>query len=328
MFKALVIDFVDNNLISSIRDLEDKDLPEGQVTIDVAYSTLNYKDGMILNGIGKLVSSYPHIPGVDVCGVVDKSSDARFSPGDQVIVGGSRFGEIHWGGYSQKVRVSGDLVVKLPEGLSLYQSMAFGTAGLSAMLALMALEEHGIRPTENEVLVTGAVGGVGSIAVALLSNLGYKVAGSTGRISEAEYLKSLGVKTIVDRAELETPSTRPLENEKWDGCIDNVGGQTLGRVLGQLRRNGSIASVGLAGGSVFTGNVMPFLLRGVNILGIDSVSAPIQRRTTAWGRLAREFPLDLLDSMTSEIGLSDLDYFGKEILHGNVKGRVVVNPNL
>lgn len=325
MFTALVIDEFDGKVKPSIQELPEERLPQGEVTIEANYSTLNYKDGMVLNGIGKLVRTYPHIPGVDVAGKVRQSSDHRFAPGDEVLVGGYRFGEIHWGGYSELVRVPADWVVKLPSGLTLYQAMAFGTAGFSAMMAVDSLEEHGLVPSENEVLVTGAVGGVGSIAVALLATLGYKVAASTGRPAEHEYLRSLGADTVIERSELEGPAARPLETERWSGCIDNVGGSTLGRVLGQLRRGASIASVGLAAGSSFTANVMPFLLRGVNILGIDSVSLDIGKRAQVWQRLADAFPLELLASMTTEIGLRDLERYGKEILEGRVKGRLVVN---
>ncbi len=327
MFTALVIDEVDGKVTSSIKELSEDLLPQGEVTIDASYSTLNYKDGMILNGIGRLVRSYPHIPGVDVSGVVRESTDQRFKAGDKVVVGGYRFGEIHWGGYSQLVRVPADWVVKLPSNLTLFQAMAFGTAGFSAMMAVDALENHGLKPSAYEVLVTGAVGGVGSIAVALLAALGYKVAASTGRPAEHEYLRSLGASTVVERSELEEPVSRPLESERWSGCIDNVGGSTIGHVLSQLRRGASIASVGLAAGSSFTANVMPFLLRGVSILGIDSVSLEIDKRAVLWERLAEIFPLDRLDAMTQEIGLGDLTRYGKEILEGKVKGRVVVNVN-
>ncbi len=325
MFTALVLNEVEGKVFSAVKELSDDLLPQGEVTIQSSYSTLNYKDGMVLNGIGKLVRSYPHVPGVDVSGVVIDSSNPQFKPGEEVVVGGYRFGEVHWGGYSQLVRVPAGWVVKMPSGLSLLQAMAFGTAGFSAMMAIDALERHGLVPSDNEVLVTGAVGGVGSIAVALLSALGYKVAASTGRTSEHDYLKSLGATTIIERSELEVPPSRPLESERWSGCIDNVGGSTLGHVISQLRRGASVASVGLAAGASFTANVMPFLLRGVNILGIDSVSLDIETRGKVWNRLARDFPLELLDSMTSEISMTDLQSYGRQILEGKVKGRIVVN---
>ncbi len=325
MFTALVIDEKDGKVTPSIQTVAEDQLPAGEVTLEARYSTLNYKDGMVLNGIGKLVRSYPHVPGVDVAGIVRDSSDSRFSPGDEVLVGGYRFGEIRWGGYAQLVRVPADWIVPLPKGLSLFQAMAFGTAGFSAMMAVDALERHGMEPSQREVLVTGAVGGVGSIAVALLAALGYNVAASTGRPEEGQYLRHLGANTIIERSELETVVSKPLERERWGGCIDNVGGSTLGHVLSQLGIGASIASVGLAGGSTFTGNVMPFLLRGVNILGIDSVSLEINKRAKVWHRLADVFPLGLLESMTSEVKLQDLEKLGKEILEGRVKGRLVVN---
>lgn len=325
MFTALVIDELDGKVVPSIQRLSEDRLPEGEVTIEAQYSTLNYKDGMVLNGIGRLVRNYPHVPGVDVSGVVRDSTDSRFSPGDEVVVGGYRFGEIHWGGYEELVRVPAGWVVALPRGLTLYQAMAFGTAGFSAMMAVNALEAHGLVPSDHEVLVTGAVGGVGSIAVALLHAMGYSVAASTGRPSEHEYLTSLGASTIIERSELEASATRPLESERWSGCVDNVGGSTIGRVLSQLRSGASIASVGLAAGSAFTANVMPFLLRGVNILGIDSVSLDIEKRAGVWQRLADSFPLDLLEGMSKEISLKDVETYGKEILAGRVKGRLVVN---
>lgn len=324
MFKALIIDQTPNGIESKIKSIAEEELPDGGVTISVRFSTLNYKDGMVLNGIGRLVTTYPHIPGVDAAGVVTASRDPRFSVGDEVIVGGNRFGEIRWGGFAELVRAPGDIVVKLPPNLSLRQAMAFGTAGLSAMLAVMALEHLGLRPDEREVLVTGAVGGVGSVAVALLSTMGYKVAASTGRLMERDYLFSLGASSIVDRSEFEEPSSRPLEKERWIGCIDNVGGTTLGRVISQMAHGSSIASVGLAGGAAFSASVMPFLLRGVNILGIDSVSAPLELRTNAWNRLAELFPLALLDSLMSEVSLDDVAAYGTKILAGSVKGRIVV----
>ncbi len=325
MFTALVIDEKDGKVTPSIQTFAEDQLPAGEVTLEAQYSTLNYKDGMVLNGIGKLVRSYPHVPGVDVAGIVRDSSDSRFSPGDEVLVGGYRFGEIRWGGYSQLVRVPADWIVRLPSGLSLFHAMAFGTAGFSAMLAVDILEHHGMKPSEREVLVTGAVGGVGSIAVALLAALGYNVAASTGRPEEGQYLRHLGANTIIERSELETAASRPLERERWGGCIDNVGGSTLGHVLSQLGMGASIASVGLAGGSTFTANVMPFLLRGVNILGVDSVSLEINKRAQVWQRLAEVFPLGLLESMTTEVRLEDLERLGNEILQGRVKGRIVVD---
>lgn len=323
MFKALVINEIDGKVRPELTTVDESLLPAGQVLVGTSYSSMNYKDAMILKGIGKLVSAYPHIPGVDACGVVKESSDDRILPGETVLVGGRRFGEVHWGGYSELVKVPGEWVVRLPDAMTAFQSMAFGTAGLSAMLALMSLEEHGLGPERGEVLITGAAGGVGSIAVALLASLGYSVTASTGRMSEARYLRDLGASEVIDRAILEEPA-KPLEKERWAACIDNVGGASLGKILSQMKYNGSIAAVGLAGGAGFSANVMPFLLRGANILGIDSVMASRERRSTAWERLAREFPLQLLDATATMIPLEDVPQYADKILGGKVRGRLVV----
>ena len=325
-FKALVLDEVDGKVASSLKTLEEQALPEGDVTVAVRYSTLNYKDGLILQGLGKLVRKYPHVPGVDFAGVVEKSSSPKFKPGDEVVLTGYRVGEVHWGGYAAKARVKSDWLVPLPKGLTLKQAMAFGTAGFTAMLAIMALEEHGLKPAnEGEVLVTGAAGGVGSVAVALLAARGYRVAAGTGRADQHAYLRDLGAATIVDRAELATPPKGPLGSERWSGVIDNVGGDALGAILATLRYWGSCASVGNAGGIKFTATVLPFLLRGVNLLGIDSNTCPMDRRLKAWDRLAREMPLAKLDAMTATVGLGDLQGLAGKIIQGQVRGRTVVD---
>lgn len=325
-FKALVLDEVDGKVASSLKTLEEQALPEGDVTVAVRYSTLNYKDGLILQGLGKLVRKYPHVPGVDFAGVVEKSSSPKFKPGDEVVLTGYRVGEVHWGGYAAKARVKSDWLVPLPKGLTLKQAMAFGTAGFTAMLAIMALEEHGLKPAnEGEVLVTGAAGGVGSVAVALLAARGYRVAAGTGRADQHAYLKDLGAAIIVDRAELATPPKGPLGSERWSGVIDNVGGDALGAILATLRYWGSCASVGNAGGIKFTATVLPFLLRGVNLLGIDSNTCPMDRRLKAWDRLAREMPLAKLDAMTATVGLGDLQGLAGKIIQGQVRGRTVVD---
>ena len=324
MFKALVVSESDGSVTSEIKQLEESDLPEGDLTIRVEKSTLNYKDGMVVKGIGKLVKTYPHVPGVDMAGEVVESKNPAFREGDGVLVTGFRVGETYWGGYSQLARVNSNFALKLPNGLTSHDAMAIGTAGLSAMLALMALEEHGLRPSDDEVLVTGAAGGVGSIAVTILHGLGYKVAASTGRPEEAEYLRGLGATSIVERSELSSPSQRPLESERWSGCIDAVGGVTLARLISQLKRNASVAAVGLAGGGRFDASVMPFLLRGVNLLGIDSVMAPLNRREVAWSRLRDEVPRQLLGEMTREVELEEVPKLAEEILAGKVRGRIVV----
>ncbi len=324
MFKALVVSELDGALTSEIKQLEESDLPEGDLTIRVEYSTLNYKDGMVIKGIGKLVKTYPHVPGVDMAGTVVESQNPAFRAGDGVLVTGFRVGETFWGGYTQLARVNSNFALKLPTGLSSLDAMAIGTAGLSAMLALMALEEHGLRQSDDEVLVTGAAGGVGSMAVTILHGLGYRVAALTGRPEEAEYLRDLGATSVLERNELSEPSKRPLESERWSGCIDAVGGVILARVISQLKRNASVAAVGLAGGGRFDASVMPFLLRGVNLLGIDSVMAPLRRREVAWARLRDEVPKKLLDEMTREVELEEVPKLADEILAGKVRGRLVV----
>ena len=325
-FKALVLEETEGKVSSSLKTLEDQALPEGDVTVAVRYSTLNYKDGLIVQGLGKLVRKYPHVPGIDFSGVVERSSSPKFKPGDEVVLTGYRVGEIHWGGFATKARVKSDWLAPLPKGLTLKQAMALGTAGFTAMLAIMALEEHGLKPdNDGEVLVTGAAGGVGSVAVALLAALGYRVAAGTGRADQHAYLKSLGAATIVERAELATPPKGPMSSERWSGIIDNVGGEQLGNILASLRYWGSCALVGNAGGIKFNATVIPFLLRGINLLGIDSNMCPMDRRLKAWNRLAREMPLALLDSMTTTAGLADVPGLAGKILQGQVRGRTVID---
>jgi acrylyl-CoA reductase (NADPH) len=327
MFKAILLREQNGKVSAAVEDVDEAQLPPGDVTVDVQYSTLNYKDGMILKGLGRLVRQYPHIPGVDFAGRVSASSAPGWNIGDQVILTGWRVGETHWGGYAQKARVKSDWLVKLPEGMSAKQAMAIGTAGFTAMLAVMALQQHGVTPDKGEVLVTGAAGGLGSVAVALLSRLGYQVAASTGRPDTRDYLRGLGATTIVDRASLAVLPARPLESERWAGCVDAVGGPTLANVLASLKHRGSVASCGLAGGNKLETTVIPFLLRGVNLLGIDSVSSPQPERQTAWGRLTRELDPGALDQITSLISLGDLLGKADDILAGRVRGRLVVDVN-
>ncbi|MDJ0609938.1 MAG: MDR family oxidoreductase [Kiloniellales bacterium] len=325
MFKALLLEESDGKVSSSIQELDDSRLPEGDVTVAVEHSTLNYKDGMVLNGIGRLVRSYPHVPGIDFSGQVLDSQHPDFKPGDAVVLTGWRVGEMHWGGYAEKARVKGDWLVRLPDALSTRQAMAIGTAGFTAMLAVLALEKHGVTPDSGPVLVTGAAGGVGSIAVSILAKLGYDVAASTGRSETHDYLRSLGAKTLVDRNELSEAPTRPLDKERWAGCIDSVGGTTLSHVLTQMAYRGSVAAVGLAGGSKLDATVIPFLLRGVNLLGIDSVMCPKDERLVAWQRLVTDLPLEKLESTTQDASLSDLPGLAEAILKGQIRGRVVVD---
>ncbi|MGL5446684.1 MAG: MDR family oxidoreductase [Rhabdaerophilum sp.] len=325
-FRALVVNkAADGTVSQAIKTLDDSTLPaDGDVTVHVEYSTVNYKDGLCITGGGGLVRTYPHVPGIDFAGTVETSSDARYKPGDKVVLTGWRVGEIWWGGYAEKARVKADWLVPLPAGLTTRQAMAVGTAGFTAMLAVMALEAHGLTPASGEALVTGAAGGVGSVATAILAKRGYQVAGVTGRPEQEGYLKGLGASRIVSRTELADAPTRPLDREIWSGVIDNVGGPMLARVLTQMKYGGSIAAVGLAGGANLPTTVIPFLLRGVNLLGIDSVMKPYPDRLAAWQRIASDLPLDKLESMIEEATLDDLPELGPAILAGQTRGRVVV----
>lgn len=330
MFNALVMEKDEESGLANavIRPVAEEELPQAEVTVAVEYSTVNYKDGLCMSPKGGgLVRSYPHIPGIDYAGTVEASSDDRFKPGDKVVLTGWRVGEAHWGGYGQKANARADWLVPLPEGMTARQAMAVGTAGFTAMLAVMALEDHGLRPGHGPVLVTGAAGGVGSVATAILAHLGYEVAAVTGRPDTADYLKSLGATTIVERDALNETTKRPLESETWAGCVDAVGGAMLARVLGQMKYGCSVAAVGLAGGANLPATVIPFLLRGVNLLGIDSVMQPYDNRLRAWQRIATDLPMDKLEAMIRPAGLSDLPQLGADILAGQVKGRVVVDVN-
>jgi acrylyl-CoA reductase (NADPH) len=323
--RALLLERDDAGVRASVQDLPEDRLPEGEVLVRVRHSTLNYKDGLILNGQGGLVRNYPHVPGVDFAGVVAHSADPRWREGDEVILTGWRVGENRWGGYAEMARVRADWLVRVPQGLALRQCMAVGTAGLTAMLAILALEAHGLRPGQGPVLVTGAAGGVGSMAVALLAAAGHEVAAVTGRPETEGYLRDLGATRIVPRADLADMVPKPLESETWAGCIDAVGGAMIARVLGQPKHRGSAAAVGNAGGNQLPASVIPFLLRGVNLLGIDSVQSPIPEREAAWARLAQELPKEKLDAMTQGAALDDLPDLGRSILRGAVQGRVVVD---
>lgn len=329
-FNALIVDKDEESgkTSAAVRQLALDDLPDGEVTVAVEYSTLNYKDGLCIGPGGGLVRKYPHVPGIDFAGTVEASDDVRYKSGDKVVLTGWRVGEAHWGGYSQKARVKADWLVPLPEGLDTRQAMAVGTAGLTAMLAIMALEDAGLTPDAGTVLVTGAAGGVGSVAVAVLAQLGYEVAAVTGRPEAGEYLKSLGATRIVARDDLSEVTKKALEAEQWAGCIDAVAGAMLGRVLKQMKYGSSVAAIGLAGGAPIEGALItPFILRGVNLLGIDSVLQPYARRVEAWERIARDLPMEKLEAMVQPATLSDLPQLGRDILKGRVKGRVVVDVN-
>ncbi len=327
-FNALIVNKSEDGAISAgIEQIDETRLPEGEVTVAVEYSTVNYKDGLCITGTGGLVRNYPHVPGIDFAGTVEASDDPRYKAGDKVVLTGWRVGEAHWGGYSQKARVKADWLVALPEGLTTRQAMAVGTAGFTSMLAVMALEDRGMTPADGEVLVTGAAGGVGSVATAILANRGYEVVGVTGRPETGDYLKSLGCARVVAREELNETTKRPLEKETWAGCVDAVGGDMLARVLGQMKYGASVAAVGLAGGANLPATVIPFLLRGVNLLGIDSVMQPHDNRVRAWKRIVDDLPMDKLDAMVHPATLGDLTTLGPQILKGRVKGRVVVDVN-
>lgn len=324
-FKALVLTEADGAVRSEIKELSDSDLPDGDVLVSIAYSSLNYKDGLAVTGKGRVVRHYPMVPGIDFAGTVEESRSPEWKPGDRVILTGWEVGEKYWGGFAQKARARVEWLVPLPDGMSLEQAMGYGTAGFTAMLCVMALEEHGLTPGEHPVIVTGAGGGVGSVAVALLARLGHHVAASTGRPELHDYLAGLGAKEIVDRSAIAKPSGRPLESERWAGAVDTVGGDTLAALLPAMRAGSSVAACGVAGGPTLNTTVFPFILRGVSLLGINSVFVPLEQRRAAWERLARDIPADTLARITQTVPLADVPAMSEEILAGRVRGRVVVD---
>ncbi|WP_322864869.1 oxidoreductase (plasmid) [Aquicoccus sp. G2-2] len=329
-FNALIVEKDDETgkTSAAVQRISESDLPEGDVTVAVEYSTVNYKDGLCIGPGGGLVRKYPHVPGIDFAGTVEASDDERYKPGDKVVLTGWRVGEAHWGGYAQKARVKADWLVPLPDGLDTRQAMAVGTAGFTAMLAIMALEDAGLTPGADPVLVTGASGGVGSVAIAVLAQLSYKVAAVTGRPESEGYLRDLGATQIVPREDLNEVTKKPLEAEQWAGCIDAVAGAMLGRVLKQMRHGASVAAIGLAGGAPIEGALItPFILRGVNLLGVDSVMQPYERRVEAWKRIVLNLPMDKLEAMVQPATLADLPGLGRDILKGQIKGRVAVDVN-
>lgn len=321
--KAVVIEKTEDGTAASLREFDEAGLMEGGVTIRVSHSCLNYKDGLALTGKAPVVRRFPMIPGIDFAGVVEASDHPGFAPGDAVLLNGWGTGETHLGAYAEKSRVKGDWLVKLPPGLSAAQAMAIGTAGYTAMLSLMAIERHGVVPSAGPALVTGAAGGVGSVAIALLKQAGWHVIASTGRVEEADYLKGLGADEVIERATLSAPP-KMLGKERWAACVDSVGSTTLANALSMTKYGGAVAACGLAGGMDLPSSVAPFILRGVALLGIDSVMAPMARRTEAWSRLARDLDLAKLDAMTRTIGLDEVITAGAEIIAGRVRGRVVV----
>ena len=325
MFRALVLEETNGSITPNLKELEDSVLPVGDVTVAVEYTTVNYKDGLIINGGGGLVKRWPHVPGIDFAGTVINSTHRDYRPGDKVVLTGWRVGETQWGGHAQKATVGGDYLVPLPSHFTTRQAMAIGTAGFTAMLAVIVLEAHGLTPGSGEVLVTGAAGGVGSIATAIFARRGYRVVASTGRPETRPYLEALGAATVIDRAQFKEPVKRPLENERWAGTVDAVGGNTLARVLAQTKYGGSVAAVGLAGGSRLEHTVIPFLLRGVNLLGIDSVMCPKLRRIEVWDRLGQDLPAARLEAITQDASLADVPRLAADILGGRLRGRVVVD---
>lgn len=326
-FRALVVDQSDGAYTATLRTLTLDDLPEGDVLVRVAYSSLNYKDGLAITNRGPIIRTFPFVPGIDLAGTVVASDSPRFQPGDEVIGTGWGLGERHWGGFAQYARLKSDWLIRLPEGLTLETAMAFGTAGLTAALCVLALEAHGSPVDGRDALVTGAAGGVGSIAVALLARRGARVVAATGRPHEADYLQALGASEIVERATLATPSSRPLESARWGGAVDTVGGVVLGNVLRQLAYGASVAACGNAGGADVPTTVYPFILRAVNLLGIDSVSCPTPKREAAFSLLASTLPPELVRSLTQIAPLSDLPRLAVEIVEGRVRGRVVIDVN-
>lgn len=322
-FRAVVITKGDNGTRAELTAFDENDLMDGDVTVRVSHSTVNYKDGLALTGKAPVVRRFPMIPGIDLAGTVESSTHPDFKPGDAVLLNGWGTGETHLGAYAELSRVKGDWLIPLPQGLSPAEAMAVGTAGYTAMLSIMALERHGISPERGPVLVTGAAGGVGSVAIGLLASLGYHVIASTGRQEESDYLKSLGASEIIDRAELSAPG-RPLGKERWAGAVDSVGSHTLANVLAQTRYGGAVAACGLAQGMDLPTTVTPFILRGISLLGIDSVMAPKALRLEAWTRLANQLDRKKLAAMTQTIALADTIEAGRAIIEGKIRGRVVV----
>jgi len=326
MFKAILVEKDDAGYHANLTTCEESALPPGEVLVRVAYSTLNYKDALAITGKSPVVRRFPLVPGIDLAGEVETSAHPAYAPGNGVLLNGCGVGEQHWGGLAQKASVRADWLIPLPQGLSARQSMAIGTAGYTAMLSILALERHGLTPDQGEVLVTGASGGVGGFAVTLLAKLGYRVVASTGRLEETDYLKALGAAEVIDRQTFSGPG-KPLQKERWAAAIDSVGSHTLANVCASTRADGAVATCGLAQGMDFPATVAPFILRGVSLLGINSVTRPAKERIEAWTRLARELDSTKLDTMTHEIGLAEAIPAANELLAGRIRGRLVVDVN-
>ena len=326
MFKAILVNKDDQGYRAELAQVDESSLPEGDVRVKVLYSTLNYKDGLAITGKGPVVRSFPMVPGIDFAGEVLESSSPDFKVGDLVLLNGWGVGEAHWGGLAQQARVKADWLIPLPKGLTAKQALAIGTAGYTAMLCVMALEKHGTTPSDGEVLVTGAAGGVGSIAIALLSKLGFKVVASTGRMAEAEYLKKLGATEVIDRASLSAPG-KPLAKERWAAVVDSVGSHTLANACAQTKSDGAVAACGLAQGMDFPSTVAPFILRGVTLYGVNSVTVPRGKRIAAYEQLTKLLDLKTLDEISHEISLADSIEYAQKLMAGNVRGRLIVDVN-
>lgn len=326
MFKAILIQKNENTYSASLENLEDNQLPEGNVTVRVSHSTLNYKDALAITGKGPVVRKFPMVPGIDLVGIVEESSHADYQSGDAVLLNGWGVGEKHWGGLAQKARLNGDWLVPLQEKFTPQQAMSIGTAGYTAMLCVMALEKHGIKPSDGEIIVTGAAGGVGSVAIAILAKLGFTVVAVSGRAEQANYLKSLGASEILTRDELAAPG-KPLGAERWAGAVDVVGSHTLANICATTKYRGVVTACGLAGGMDLPSTVAPFILRGVTLVGIDSVMCPKNERIAAWQRLAQDLDISKLEAISQQVGLSEIIPFADKMLKGEVRGRVVVEVN-
>lgn len=326
MFKGILIEKDESGYSAGLQDIDESQLPEGDVTVRVSHSTLNYKDGLAITGKGPVVRKFPMVPGIDLVGTVEVSSHHGYKPGDAVLLNGWGVGEGHWGGLAQKARLNGNWLVPLPASFTPQQAMSIGTAGYTAMLCVLALERHGVMPSAGEIVVTGAAGGVGSVAVAVLAKLGYTVVAVSGRPEEADYLKGLGAKEVLDRAQFSSPG-KPLGKERWAGAVDVVGSHTLANICATTKYRGVVTACGLAGGMDFPSSVAPFILRGVTLAGIDSVMCPTPDRLEAWRRLGSDLDIEKLGVISREIGLSEVMPFATKLLNGEVKGRVVVDVN-
>jgi acrylyl-CoA reductase (NADPH) len=326
-FRALIVENTDGAIHAAVKELTVRSLPEEDVLVSVAYSSLNYKDALAVTNRGKIVRRFPMVPGIDFSGVVADSTSGLFKPGEPVVLTGWGVGEEHWGGFAQLARVKSEWLLPLPRGLTLKQAMQIGTAGLTAMFCVMALEEHGVRPERGEIIVTGATGGVGCVAVMLLAKLGYKVMASTGKTDAHEFLKSLGAHEVINRSTLAARSDKPLERGRWAGAVDTVGGETLAALLRQMEREACVTAVGLAGGAELHTTVYPFILRGISLVGISSVHMARERRRMAWARLASELPMETLDRLTQTAALTDLTTLSEQMVDGKIRGRVVIDVN-